>query len=199
VKPEDRLELARRLSAEKRFGEAAAQLEQALASPEPWAVHLGWLRLGEAHLAQGHLRRALGAFRQSQQTDQRGAEAFTLHNSINAVTTVLLHLGRYFLHVHDEQLMLRRAPTGSVDFAALANDAAALEVSVKPSLHGALEQITACCRAVDLLPLYADQSAVLELQNHGGETARPLVERWVDAQRSLYLALLSCEEPRNHS
>ncbi len=183
---------------EKRFDEAEAELQLAMASKEPWRTHEGWLRLGELHVAKGHLRRALGAFRKSQQTSQRGEDAFALHTSINAVTTVLLHLGHFFLHVHDETLLFNR-PAAVVDLRALMQEAAALKGELKSSLTGALEIIEDTARAEQLLPRYADSSPTLELQTHAPEASKAFVQRWLDAQATLYSALLAREEPRNHS
>ena len=165
-------------------------------TPIPFALdHAGWLAMGETHLASGRLRRALSAFRRAQQTATRGENAFSLHTHVNALATVLLQQHKFFLHLHDEaKQMVRRAPV-AVDLKAVGRVAAEAKASLKPEVHSALDGIVACASAGQLLPEYADQSFVVDLESHGGEAAKPLIDQWLDAERWLYETLLNAEEP----
>ena len=167
-------------------------------TPIPFVLdHAGWLGMGESHLTSGRLRRALSAFRRSQQTDQRGVNSFKLHTAVNAISTVLLQQHKFFLHLHDEaKQMVRRAPV-AVDLEALGRVALEAKGVLRPSVHHALDAIVACAQAGALLPVYADQSFVLELESHGGDDAKPLIDQWLDAERWLYDSLVNAEEPLN--
>ena len=179
MSPGERLLAARGAFADKRVDEAAALLHESPAAPE----HQVWLLKGEIHLARGHFRRALGAFRRSQTTDHRGDNAFVLHNSIGAISTILLQQRRFFLHVHDEaKVFVRgRREVNAAVLALLAEEARSLKGTAKSSVHHALEAIEMCARGGELLPQYADQSPALELESAGSEALRAIMERWLDA------------------
>ena len=131
----------------------------------------------------------------AQQTATRGENAFSLHTHVNALATVLLQQHKFFLHLHDEaKQMVRRAPV-AVDLKAVGRVAAEAKASLKPEVHSALDGIVACASAGQLLPEYADQSFVVDLESHGGEAAKPLIDQWLDAERWLYETLLNAEEP----
>ena len=165
-------------------------------TPVPFALDAGgWLVMGETHLASGRLRRALGAFRRSQQTDQRGENSFKLHTAVNAISTVLLQQHKFFLHLHDESKQMQRRPPVAVDLGAVARVALEAKAVLRPEVHRALDGIMVCAQAAALLPEYADQSFVLELESRGGDGAKTLIDQWLDAQRWLYDALLNAEEP----
>jgi hypothetical protein len=90
-----------------------------------------WRAAGEAHLARGQLRRALGAFRRALEQDLRGEQSFALHQLSSTAMQVLSHRGAYFLHPSDEMLRSQWLERGSPplpapDFAALAARAQAL-------------------------------------------------------------------------
>ena len=153
--------------------------------------------MGETHLASGRLRRALSAFRRSQQTDHRGERSFELHTAVNAISTVLLEQHKFFLHLHDESKQMQRRPAVAVDLGSVGRVALEAKARLRPEVHRALDGIVVCAQAGALLPEYADQSFVLELENHGGDDAKPLVDQWLDAQRWLYDTLLNTEEPLN--
>jgi hypothetical protein len=90
-----------------------------------------WRAAGEAHLARGQLRRALGAFRRALEQDLRGEQSFALHQLSSTAMQVLSHRGGYFLHPSDETLRsewLERggSPLAVPDFGALAARARAL-------------------------------------------------------------------------
>jgi hypothetical protein len=156
--------------------------------------HRQWLERGQAQLGRGHLRRALGSFRRSQQTDWRGENAFQLHTAIDAITVVLLQQRRFFLHVHDESKLFGLPAPVTVDLEALARRAVALKGELTSSVHGALEAIATCAKAGALLPDYANQSAVLELEASGTEVCLVLANEWLAAEKSLYEGLLAREE-----
>ncbi len=87
-----------------------------------------WRDAGQAHLAKGQLRRALGAFRRALELDTRGERSFELHQLVDAATQVLSHRGAYFLHPSDETARSRWLEAGAPalaepDFAALAQAA----------------------------------------------------------------------------
>ena len=49
-----------------------------------------WKKAGEAHLARGQLRRALGAFRRALEVDARGEQSFALHQLASVTAQVRL-------------------------------------------------------------------------------------------------------------
>ncbi len=181
---------------------ASCELARGLRGHPTWREHEGWLRLGEAHLGRGRLRRALGAFRRAQQTDRRGEYSFQLQSAVNALSTVLVQRGQFFLHLHDEDRLRTRAEANAaptdVDWVALARDAREAQPALPAAARSALDVVRACAEARALSPELADRSAALELELHGGEAHGLLwANRWLDAEFVLYRALLDREEPWN--
>lgn len=89
-----------------------------------------WRAAGEAHLAQGRLRRALGAFRRAVEVDERGEQSFALHQLTSVATQVLSQRGAFFLHPDDETVRSRwleagAPPLAAPDFEALGREARA--------------------------------------------------------------------------
>jgi hypothetical protein len=87
-----------------------------------------WRSTGEAHLAKGQLRRALGAFRRALEVDVRGEQSFALHQLASVTAQVLSQRGAFYLHPSDDTVRSRWLEAGSPprpepDFAALADDA----------------------------------------------------------------------------
>ncbi|MDP2274298.1 MAG: tetratricopeptide repeat protein [Archangium sp.] len=87
-----------------------------------------WKKAGEAHLAQGQLRRALGAFRRALEVDVRGEQSFELHQLASVTSQVLSQRGAFFLHPSDDTVRSRwleggAPPRAEPDFAALALNA----------------------------------------------------------------------------
>ena len=145
-----------------------------------------WRAAGAAHLAQGRLRRALGAFRRALEQDLRGEQSFELHQLISVATQVLSQRGAYYLHPSDETLRSRwleagAAPLPEPDFAALAAEARRLGL-------GLLETTFTERR---LLPGLADQDLTAEVTDRGADFKRQARA----AQLWLYEALLAREEP----
>lgn len=83
-----------------------------------------WKKAGEAHLARGQLRRALGAFRRALEVDARGEQSFALHQLASVTAQVLSQRGAFFLHPSDDTVRSRwleaGAPERRPDFPALA-------------------------------------------------------------------------------
>lgn len=136
----------------------------------------------EAHLARGHLRRALGAFRRSLELDLRGEQSFELHQLISACAQVLSARGAYFLHPSDETERNRRLESGvtaqaTPDFAALSEQARQL----------GLDELATRLSDQRLPPGFADQPLV--------NTVGDFAQQARDAQLWLYEALLAREEP----
>lgn len=139
--------------------------------------HLEWLAQGEAHVSRGHLRRALSAFRKSQQVDLRGEQSFAQHTAINALTSMLLQQNKFFLNINDEQTLFERThhvALTEIDFTGLTTEAPSADLAE-------------CLRARALLPRYADQPLL------GGRDAFTR-ERWLPAFDALYVTLLNREE-----
>ena len=87
-----------------------------------------WKKLGEDHLARGHLRRALGAFRRALEVDVRGEQSFELHQLASVTAQVLSQRGSFFLHPSDDTVRSRwleagAPPRAEPDFTALAQHA----------------------------------------------------------------------------
>lgn len=88
-----------------------------------------WRAAGEAHLAKGRLRRALGAFRRALEVDVRGEQSFALHQLASVTAQVLSQRGAFFLHPSDDTVRSRWLEAGAPqrpepDFTALTKDAA---------------------------------------------------------------------------
>lgn len=145
-----------------------------------------WRAAGAAHLAQGRLRRALGAFRRALEQDLRGEQSFELHQLISVATQVLSQRGAYHLHPCDETLRSRwleagSAPLAEPDFDALAASARALGLDTLERLFGERR----------LSAGLADQDLAAAVPDRGGDFKRQARE----AQLWLYEALLAREEP----
>jgi hypothetical protein len=144
-----------------------------------------WRVAGQAHLAAGRLRRALGAFRRALEQDLRGEQSFELHQLISVTTQVLSQRGAYYLHPSDETLRSRwleagATPLAEPDFAALATEARTLGL-------GALESMFVERK---LSPGLADQDLTAAVSDRGTEFTKQARA----AQLWLYEALLAREE-----
>ncbi len=162
-----------------------------------WRPHEVLVRLGELAAARGHLRRALGFFRRAVERDARGEYAFSLHQAVQTLGSVLLQQGRYFPHVHEDSLRVQQLersaePVAPQPLGALA--ARAQHLQEVPALKEACEGVRRCAEARVLVATSADQSFALQLEQHGGESARRLAADWRAAQLALYEELLAREE-----
>lgn len=143
-----------------------------------------WRAAGAAHLAQGHLRRALGAFRRALEQDLRGEQSFELHQLISVATQVLAQRGAYYLHPSDEtqrSLWLEQGapPLSPPDFPALAARASALEQ----------DSLASVFTAQRLSPGLADQPLISAVPDEAFKGLARAGLLW------LYEALLAREEP----
>lgn len=179
---------------------ASVELEAALQSRNCRRPHEAWMRLGEVRVAQGQLRRALGAFRRAQEVDAQGEYTRPLFDAVNALTHVLHQRRHFFLHVFDETArnqafearLLSTAPPKPLS--ALAHWARALRSVVRDPAHTALECIEEQAAQRALLARWSDQSATFDLERHGGDEGRALGLAWRAALFELYEELLEREE-----
>ncbi|MCC6336566.1 MAG: hypothetical protein IT380_21580 [Myxococcales bacterium] len=199
-----RLNLGRLYVKRGLWGAASLQLAFAVQSKNCWRPHEAWTRLGEVHVARGHLRRALGAFRRAQEVDAKGEYTRQLFDAVNALTHVLHQHRRFVLQVFDEtarnrameERRLSTPPaTRPLPLAALAERARGLRSSVREAALTALECIEEQATARALLPRWSDQSATFDLEQHGAEEGRALGLAWRAALFELYEELLEREEP----
>jgi tetratricopeptide (TPR) repeat protein len=191
-----RLNRARVRLALQQLDPAEADLHVALRG-DCWRPHEVLVRLGEVAAARGQLRRALGFFRRAVERDTRGEYSLSLHQAVQALGSVLLQQGRYFLHVHEDSVRVQRlerpAPAAApLPLSALV--ARAQTLRTVPALEETCAGVVACAEAQQLLPAFADHSFALQLEQHGGEAARRLAADWRVAQLALYDELLMREE-----
>jgi tetratricopeptide (TPR) repeat protein len=196
-----RLNLARIFVKLQAWRHASVELEAAVRSRNCWRPHEAWTRLGEVRVAQGQLRRALGAFRRAQEVDAKGEYTRQLFDAVNALTHVLHQHRRFILHVFDEtarnQAFEARAPStlAPEPLSVLARRAHELRSVVREPAHAALDCIEEQATQRALLPRWSDQSATFDLEQHGGEEGRALGVAWRGALFELYEELLEREEP----